>query len=55
MAALAFMAGVGPRWLAARWPDERAILSEIIEAATRIRAREREDLAAKLQKALGNT
>lgn len=49
------MAGVGPRWLAARWPDERAILAEIITVAGRIRKEEREDLAARLQKALGGS
>jgi len=49
------MAGVGPRWLAARWPDERAILAEIISTVGRIRKEEREDLAARIQKAIGGS
>jgi len=47
------MAGVGDRWLESRWPDDREIIARVIDAAGRIRKRERQDLAGLIGKALG--
>lgn len=47
------MAGVGERWLASRWADDRDIIAAIVDRASRHRKREREDLANLVGTAVG--
>ena len=45
LAAMAFMAGVGPSYQRAAWPDDIALYSAIAEKAAVLRHLAREDLA----------
>lgn len=47
------MAGVGPRYLAARYPDDAAIFTAIADRAKAERDSERKDLATKIANRVG--
>lgn len=53
MAALAFMTGVGPDFLAAQFPDDVAIYAAIAERADKFREQERKHQAVEIANAVG--